>query len=688
MFTGIEDVDWASMHHAYGDASDVPDLLRGLASDDPAERDLALDGMYGAVHHQGDVYDCTVACVPFLFELLTEPAVRDRGAVLALLGSIAGEREPDPEEIWTDFEDEAEHEAWVANYVTASALIRGRSADLLPLLDDPDPQLRAQVPGALVRLHPDGGQVLTALRRRLPAEPDPGVARAVLAAVGDLGARHPEELGEEAGGCLLRVVHEARPRPALLLTALTALARCAPRLLPPDTAESAREAMRIARHAPADAPAESRPRTETLVSYLRELEADHRAEADADEAVELLERLHFALGDRTQERLALVTDQLASPHRGQRIAAIDQAALLLSGWRLPSEEPVRLLARHALDEDDRVARDALGALAHLHPLARGVADTLAEALPAFRREAGAENWWWTTRYGRALEALALQGDPRAVPELAWALESGASLSYDLQRSMEALRPHYSQGLLLALAERLRDLHPEAHRSRARILDALSVPAPVGALRVMAHFLDSEDVATRMTALRGLARYGADAAEHAERVRQFVAAESEPYRRVHAVGTLWAVTGEGDLDLVLEVLGETLREERANRRADACVVAGRVGRAAEPLAPLLRSAMRDGEDPVGAAIALWEVTGAAEEVVPALLDGWSRAYHRRPATARCLAELGAAAAPAAPLVRAELARSRRHGNDGPVGRTRYHVDQDEELLADCRRVLAA
>ncbi|MFK0018946.1 hypothetical protein [Streptomyces sp. NPDC090798] len=55
MFTGIEDVDWASMGHAYTDsATDVPELLWGLASDDPARRDIALDGMYGAVHHQGE----------------------------------------------------------------------------------------------------------------------------------------------------------------------------------------------------------------------------------------------------------------------------------------------------------------------------------------------------------------------------------------------------------------------------------------------------------------------------------------------------------------------------------------------------------------------------------------------------------------------------------------------------------
>ncbi|MFH8293948.1 hypothetical protein [Streptomyces sp. NPDC018059] len=31
MLAGVEDVDWASLSHAYGDASDVPELLRGSA---------------------------------------------------------------------------------------------------------------------------------------------------------------------------------------------------------------------------------------------------------------------------------------------------------------------------------------------------------------------------------------------------------------------------------------------------------------------------------------------------------------------------------------------------------------------------------------------------------------------------------------------------------------------------------
>jgi hypothetical protein len=40
MLEGLEDIDWGSLGHAYGTATDVPDLLRALASPLPKEREL------------------------------------------------------------------------------------------------------------------------------------------------------------------------------------------------------------------------------------------------------------------------------------------------------------------------------------------------------------------------------------------------------------------------------------------------------------------------------------------------------------------------------------------------------------------------------------------------------------------------------------------------------------------------
>lgn len=695
VFTGIEGVDWASLHHAYGDASDVPGLLHGLASPDPAVRESALDGMYGAVHHQGDVYDSTVACVPFLFELLLLTSVPGRGAVLELLCGIAGEEEPDAAELaeysadFEDDEDDEEHADWVAQRLAASERVRGRSAQLFALLDDPDEELRAAVPGALRSLHGDGAAVLAALRRRLPAEPSVRVARALVAATGELGARHGGRVAIDAAACLLRVAYDARPHPELVLTALTGLTQCAPDRLPPDAVELAAEAMRAAREGPPPAPPQPLPRTDTLLGALRELRAAHDAASGADEPVKLLQEWHLALGDRTDERLRLLVEQLRSPSAGQRHAAIRQAGPLLSGWRLPGEEAVGLLAAQVRSEDADLARAALRTLTYLHPLAHGAADTVAEALPAFRHEAVETGWWETTRYGRAIDALVAQGDPRAVPELERAL-CESPLPVGLSERLPTLAAHAAP-LGPVLLELLRATSPGHPRLRAMLLDLLAVPAPVAAIPLVSSFVDSDDPALRRVALRTMARFGPPAASRAGRIRELVASGPSSFVRLAAAEALWAITGEADLDLVLGAVREGLSAEHRGGRREACGLAARVGPPAASLAPLLRARVAADDERVDAARALWRVTGGADdadEVARVLVGEWPRGHFNRPAIAATLAELGPAAADAVPLAEAELARSRRHGNDGPPSPNFLcHVDVDEELQRDCRRILA-
>ncbi|HEX5595596.1 MAG TPA: hypothetical protein VFX61_06175 [Micromonosporaceae bacterium] len=79
VFAGLDRIDWAGMSHAYGSAVEVPELLRGLVAEDPARRETALDALYGAVHHQGDVHDSAVAAIPFLFDAVGRPDLPGRG---------------------------------------------------------------------------------------------------------------------------------------------------------------------------------------------------------------------------------------------------------------------------------------------------------------------------------------------------------------------------------------------------------------------------------------------------------------------------------------------------------------------------------------------------------------------------------------------------------------------------------
>ncbi|MFF0155722.1 HEAT repeat domain-containing protein [Micromonospora sp. NPDC005203] len=95
MLDGLDDIDWAQLSHAYGAADDVPDQLRGLLSPDPTTRGEALVDLYTNVFHQGSRFEASAYAVPFLLELLADPATPDPAAVLGLLSALAvgyGER--------------------------------------------------------------------------------------------------------------------------------------------------------------------------------------------------------------------------------------------------------------------------------------------------------------------------------------------------------------------------------------------------------------------------------------------------------------------------------------------------------------------------------------------------------------------------------------------------------------------
>ena len=79
-------VDWASLRHAYGDASDVPDLLRALATDGHA---AALDALYGTIFHQGSRYEAAAYAVPFLLGLAADPGTPARADLVLLLSALA-----------------------------------------------------------------------------------------------------------------------------------------------------------------------------------------------------------------------------------------------------------------------------------------------------------------------------------------------------------------------------------------------------------------------------------------------------------------------------------------------------------------------------------------------------------------------------------------------------------------------
>ncbi|MYR96902.1 MULTISPECIES: PBS lyase, partial [unclassified Streptomyces] len=443
MFSGIDEVDWASMEHAYGPADDVPVLLRGLASADPAERESALDGMYGAVHHQGDVYACTLACIPFLFELAVDPEVQDRGSVVELLTSIGGFDldEDDEDEI-----DEDEIEG-AANYAMAAAAVTAGAGVFFELIADEDPGVRLAAPLALATLHRHPVRVLELLRERLPVEPDEEVRLALVEAAGRVALRHRPLAGRVARWLGLLVDREHAP--GLRLAALAQLARCSPDALPRDVVPVVSGLLRELRSAPggaaehdpdgepeADAEAEPEcdpvgctdvPRPEqgaapTLVGQLRALSAQESAGRGTPWAADLLRTLHVGLDDRVGDRTALLVDQLRSPDPWQRIDAVRMSGGLIRAWRGSYEELVALVGDQLADPEPRLAEAASHVLEELFSLAAPTADALAARLAA---DPGGWVKEWASGppgLGSTVKALARLGDARAVPALAAALE--------------------------------------------------------------------------------------------------------------------------------------------------------------------------------------------------------------------------------------------------------------------------
>lgn len=700
MFAGIDEVDWTSMEHAYGPADDVPDLLRGLASADPSEREAALDGMYGAVHHQGDVYACTLACIPFLFELVVDPAVPDRGGIVELLTSIGG-IDIDEDDIG-EAEDEAEAEG-AANYAMAAAAVSAGAGVFFALMADEDPGVRVSAPLALATLHGSPARVLVLLRERLTVEADDEVRLALIEAAGRLALRHGPLTGRIADW-LSRLAAEANP-PGLRLAALAQLARCAPGALPGDVVRVVAGLLRQLRSAPGapgvsaagpravgvpaePAPAEAAP--VTLVGQLRALSAEDGAGRTAPWTADLLRTLHVGLDDRVADRTALLTDQLCSPDPGQRIDAVRMTGGLIRAWRGSYGELVRLVGEQLVSHEPKLAEAASRVLEELFGLAAPAADALAARVAA---DPGGWVKEWASgppALGSAVKALARLGDARAVPALAAALER-PEVPHDVGYALGHLGPAAAP-LAGVLRRRLSEvrLDEEAYDRASPLLAGLTAlragEAAPEVLRILRGAPEYRGEWLRTAALRALGAFGPAAHCAVPELRALVRRPGTA-GAVEAAEALWAV--DGDAGAVLPVLIEGLQAEHARERRAAASALGRLGTHAAVTAPRLRALLLHEElwVRVDAAIALWEVSGRAAESVPVLLAAWEKNRHVRVRVAECLARTGAADAgpDAARVLRAELASVRRHhAMDGGYGS--HDTYEDEKLLALCRRAL--
>lgn len=222
MLERLQTVDWNALTHAYGAAADVPDLLRALADPDRQVRKDAYWELYGNIFHQGTRYPATAPAVPFLLELLGDPATPDRHEILLLVTHlVTGQFSVAADPVMYAGESDArggddEYPGILRD------VYRAAEAGLPLFVDLVQHAETAAVRGAaaflLACLWTHAGTIVPVLRRQLGRETSaPG--RASLAfALGRLqGARGPEPE-------LLRL-HASDPAPVVRLLAAVGLAR-------------------------------------------------------------------------------------------------------------------------------------------------------------------------------------------------------------------------------------------------------------------------------------------------------------------------------------------------------------------------------------------------------------------------------------------------------------------------------
>ncbi|WP_225095857.1 HEAT repeat domain-containing protein [Streptomyces sp. CoH27] len=658
MFTGIDEVDWASLRHAHGSARDVPMWLRALASADSAERASALDVMYGALRHEDRVYDATPACVPFLFALAARPEVPDRAGIVELLVGIGTEGRA------------RDTRAWEA--VCAGAEV------FVPLAADPDPAVRGAAAAALVHFATEPARTLELMHQRLRAEWDGCVLLALTEALGLFARRYPAHADAAVD---LLVEQSAPPYDARLrLAALGQLALAAPARLPAGLVPTAIGLLRerSARRAGAAEPAGP----DTLVRRIRRLRPSD------EEGAHLLRTLHSALGDRVADRTALLTGQLTSPDPVDRCNAVWMAAALLRGWRGDHAAIVGLLGGQLGADQDPLRDAAVTVLAELFALAAPAAGDL-YALVCARRDLWTHRWErGSPVLGGPLRALTRCGDPRAVPALAQLLAGPAAptdLGFELACLGAAAAPlapavRHQLGRVPLVSPSAAPLAAALLKAVRAVGDRDAVPEVLRLLSGAPDGLGARDaVADR--AIGTLEALGA-----AGRAAPLLRALLPTRHAAAAAGALWSA--DGDAGAVLPVL---LRELTQGDPASRCAAArrlGRLGPAARPALPALRRAATSGRirQRTAAACALWYVDADPDPVLPVFRAAWTQDPPARGSIARCLTAMGPAAAPLRDLVAAELSAPRRH-LARTVAPCRRGIPMDEALLTACREVLA-
>jgi hypothetical protein len=409
----------------------------------------------------------------------------------------------------------------------------------------------------------------------------------------------------------------------------------------------------------------------------------------APAAADLVLYLSDAFGDRVNDRLRLLTGLLRSAYWECQLDALYPAGNLIAGWRGDYQELVAVIGERIHGGHPRTRHRAVHVLERLGGLAAPAADALAVALDATttralpHTEAEGVQLPWVIEWPQgpsvspALGAFARMGDKRALPMLAWALDHEPMPEGALY-CVVALGPRAAP-LIPQLLRRLRHLPTDDRRDHRRdnVIYALSAIGPA-ATEALPDLLGGP---ITFVVLESFAAIGADAESCVPLLRRAVTSGDQALEAA-AARSLWRVAG--DPCPALAVADRWLAEDSESVWRAAADLLAELGQATRTqlteLRRLTRREDRTNWTPLGAAHALWRITGDPGPLLPVLEQAWTSNSFTKLKVASLWVEVGPAATGARPLLTAELGQIRRLNNAS-------YVPYDEELLIRCRAALA-
>jgi hypothetical protein len=196
-----DEVPWQRFRHFYGPGEEIPGLLTALASGDAEAADRALCQLWTSLHHQGGTIAVGALAVPFLLRIAATARPELRAQTLRLVAEIGrcqhmgdGSRE--------GLLQVAEQPLMIEGSTmcpvdwTIQAARQAVTDDLhhlLPLLSDPDPEVRSVTAYVLAATTGELSHVSSALQSRLAKEDNAVVRVSLILAIAQLAHEHQDE---------------------------------------------------------------------------------------------------------------------------------------------------------------------------------------------------------------------------------------------------------------------------------------------------------------------------------------------------------------------------------------------------------------------------------------------------------------------------------------------------------------